>query len=144
MKTIMKKLVLLSVMGLSPFAALAGDALAPGAQILPDAQQIIVPAHAFRIEPSEFNNFKRTYELSDGNEVTLSGSTIGNKMYATTQDGVRHEIVAISKNSFVAKDGTLKITIDLDQNGFASGEALVANPARASNTATLAMASKSQ
>jgi hypothetical protein len=87
----------------------------------------------YRMLPREFAEFKGTYQLSDGNTLFLFSRMAGSHMYAKVQDQPEHEIMATAANSFVALDRQLRMRIDLQADGQASGELLMrVNPASAS------------
>ena len=75
----------------------------------------------FRMAADEFRPFKGYYTLSNGLELGLT--SWGRKMYAQVGDQPTHEIVAIDKDRFAARDGTMDMHIVLGEDGRdASGE----------------------
>lgn len=89
--------------------------------------QITLPEKTFRMWPEQFHEFKGGYQLSNG--MTLVLFNIGHGMYAKLGGQESHRIVATAANTFVALDKQLKMTIDLKENGEASGEVLFVAPA---------------
>jgi len=84
---------------------------------------------------SEFAQFKRTYELSNGN--TLSLFSRSNLKFAKLDDGTWHSIVATGPNSFISNDHQLEMKINLKDDDTVSGYLLMpaAAPAVAINDA---------
>jgi len=72
---------------------------------------------------SEFAKFKRTYELSNGN--TLSLFSRSDMKYAKLGDGTWHRIDATSPNSFISKDRQLTMEINLKDDDMVSGYLLM-------------------
>ncbi|MES2048486.1 MAG: hypothetical protein V4447_08800 [Pseudomonadota bacterium] len=89
--------------------------------------QITLPEKTFRMWPEQFYEFKGGYQLSNG--MTLVLFNIGHGMYAKMSGQESHRIVPTATNTFVAVDRQLKMTIDLKENGEASGEVLFVVPA---------------
>ncbi|MES2049538.1 MAG: hypothetical protein V4447_14145 [Pseudomonadota bacterium] len=118
----MKKTILL-------FLALSALPLSSTAQSTPEintvtitqsTQLITMPSKLYRMTPEEFYYFKGTYELSNGQALTLFDR--GRRMYAKMSNQENQEIVATANNTFVALDRRLKVRIDLHENGQVSGE----------------------
>ena len=76
--------------------------------------------HRYPMMPDEFYKFVGTYDLSNG--MSLSMFNRGSFLYAQLNDQLRHRIVATTPDTFVSMDKQLKIKVDLDENGEASGE----------------------
>lgn len=94
----------------------------------------------YRMAPDEFKQFKGYYTLSNGLELGLT--SWGRRMYAQVGDQPAHEIVATSKDRFVARDGKLDMHIVLaDEGRDASGELRYVDE-RAGASPTLAGADK--
>ena len=72
---------------------------------------------------SEFAQFKRTYELSNGN--TLSLFSRSNLKFAKLDDGTWHSIVATGPNSFISNDHQLEMAINLQDDDKVSGYLLM-------------------
>jgi hypothetical protein len=121
-------------------AALLG-ALSVGAAWLPASAQteqqgdtVTIPAPTLRIDAPvkrymsemEFSAFKGGYDLSNGEVLTLK--RVGNRMYAEVGDWGQHQIVAVSKDTFVALDQKLKVRIDINNFGDVGGELLMVVP----------------
>jgi|GEM_PF-2393891 len=85
----------------------------------------------------EFAKFKRTYELSNGDTLTLLSQF--NMKYAKLGDGNWHRIDATASNSFVSRDRKLKMEINLKDDDTVSGYLWMpaAPPAVAGNDVTL-------
>ena len=121
----MKKIILVGILALSSVAALAQS----GA----DSQSVTVNAVSPKYDlangirpmaPDEFRRFAGSYDLANGKSLSLF--TRGFKKYAAIEGGAWHEIAATRANTFVSLDKQLKMTIDLADNGDASGEVLIA------------------
>jgi hypothetical protein len=123
----MKRLIL--------FVCMGGLSLVAPAQTTPDdavrihAYQIALPAVAYRIHPSDFDEYKRAYDLSNGDVLVMR--QIGVRMYARLGDGPQRELVAAAPNVFVARDRQLKITLNRDNFGDFKGEVLMVVPSNA-------------
>ena len=124
----MKKIILVGILALSSVAALAqsgtdnqGNVTVSGVSPKYDLANGVRPMSA-----DEFGRFAGSYDLANGKSLSLFSR--GLKKYAVVEGGARHEIVATRANTFVSKDQQLKMTIDLADNGDASGELLIAGP----------------
>jgi hypothetical protein len=80
---------------------------------------IQLPKHHRTMSPDEFYNYMRDYDLANGQ--TLSVYARGEKVYASVDGALRHELVASAANTFYARDGQLKVNIDLHGEDDASG-----------------------
>ena len=96
-----------------------GNAVDNTVTIKPNGPLIMLPAHAQVMSRSEFARFTGSYELADGSSVALF--TRGLKKYAALHGEAWHEVVAVSGNSFVAKDRQLKVTLEQGDNGEVTG-----------------------
>lgn len=83
------------------------------------------PRHLFR---GDFDNYRGTYDLSNGGEIMLTQR--GQRIYATLNGGQEKELVAAAHNVFVAKDRNLKITLVPEMNHQMSGEVLIRHQRR--------------
>lgn len=125
----MKKLLICSLL-----SALALPVLAQTGQevetvtISNSAQKIEAPSKTYRMSSEDFYQFKGTYSLSNGQDLSLFER--GNLKYAQVSGQARHEIVATADNSFVALDRQLKMRIDLKDNGEVGGELYMVIPAQ--------------
>ncbi|AIY43361.1 hypothetical protein LT85_4203 [Collimonas arenae] len=126
----MKNLFLLSLLSVSFLASAAPPADQDNLPVTISGikERIVLPERYRKMHPDEFYDYMRAYDLSNG--MTLSVFHRGFKMYAALDDQVRHEIVAITPNTFVALDKQLKMTINLHDNNDASGELYMMVPAR--------------
>ena len=88
--------------------------------------KIELPGKFYRMLPEEFKYYKQAYSLSDGNTLTLFSR--GKSMFAHVNGQPAHEIVATSRDSFVALDQKLKMTIQLLDNDEVRGELLMIVP----------------
>jgi hypothetical protein len=112
-----------------------------GTQAQPSDESVTIPAprltidqperHSY-IDPKESREFRGTYELSNGQVLTLTA--VGNVMYGEVGEQGQHRLVATRHNTFVALDRKLQVRIDRGQNGEASGEVLMAVPMRIAET----------
>jgi hypothetical protein len=116
--------------------ALCAAALGSNAQTRQDGEsvtipaphlQIVVPERTYRMDRSDFYEYSRAYELSNGQTLTLRHN--GFAMYASL-DGEEHRIVATGRNAFVALDRKLQVKIELQPDGSAGGEVLIAVPSQ--------------
>lgn len=116
-------------------------AAAFGTQAQPSDESVTIPAprltinlpdrHSY-VNPQESREFRGTYELSNGQVLTLTA--VGNIMYAEVGDQGQHRMVATRPNTFVALDRKLQVRIDRGQNGETGGEVLMAVPMRIAET----------
>jgi hypothetical protein len=120
----MKKFFLLFALGMASMGAVAESAPpVSGAETVTISgaeQNINLPSKIYKMWPEDFYKFKGSYDLSNGK--TLSLFSRGSRMYAEVEDQPRHEIAAVSPNSFVALDKQLKMKIEHHENGEVSGE----------------------
>ncbi|RZT04373.1 hypothetical protein SAMN05216319_3845 [Duganella sp. CF402] len=93
---------------------------------------IELPERHSYVDPRESREFRGTYELSNGQLLTLTA--VGNIMYGEVGEQGRHRMVATRHNTFVALDRKLQVRIDRGQDGETSGEVLVAVPMRIAET----------
>lgn len=113
-----------------------------GTQAQPSDESVTIPAprltidqpqRHYYIDPKESLEYRGTYELSDGQVLTLSA--VGNVMYGEVGEQGRHRLVATRHNTFVAMDRKLQVRIDRSQDGEAGGgEVLMAVPMRIAET----------
>jgi hypothetical protein len=111
------------------FAILGGLALSSAAQseadtsILIRGQQIQLPTKAHTMFRGDFDAYKGSYDLSNGETMTLR--QVGSRMYAEVGNRARTELVAAARNEFVAVDRQFKMTLNRDWNGDVSGHMLM-------------------
>jgi hypothetical protein len=129
---IMKKSILAALMGA---VSLSAAWLPASAQTVQQEDRVTIPAPELRIEAptrrhfmdeAEFGAFKGGYQLSNGQVLVLK--RMGTRMYAEVGDMGQHQIVAISRNTFVALNQKLQVRIDIDQRGDVGGELLMVVP----------------
>ncbi|NYE62380.1 hypothetical protein FHW58_003595 [Duganella sp. 1224] len=89
---------------------------------------IDLPQQVYRMNSAELREFRGSYTLSDGRILRLRGND--HAMYGEVGNEGAHRLVAANRNTFVALDRKLKVRIDLDDNGEAGGEVLMAVPMR--------------
>lgn len=116
-------------------------AAAFGTQAQPSDESVTIPAprltigqpeRQYYIDPKESLQFRGTYELSNGQVLTLSA--VGNVMYGEVGDQGQHRLVATRHNTFVALDRKLQVRLDRGQAGDTAGEVLMAVPMRIAAT----------
>ncbi|MFZ6748099.1 hypothetical protein [Undibacterium sp. Ren11W] len=126
----MKQLFAISVLSMLPFLASAQTAADVETVNISGDQSIHLPSQIYRMSSDEFYKFKGAYSLSNG--MSLSLFERGRAMYARIDGQDQHQIIASAANSFVAKDLQLKMRIDLNDNGEASGELFYLLPSQVS------------
>lgn len=122
----MKKLMLVALLGSLSLAAPAQTT--PDNAITIRAYSIELPARPYHMYPGDFDEYKRAYDLSNGD--TLVMRQIGKRMYAGVGDGEMKELVAAAPGVFVALDRELKISLKRDNDDY-KGELLMVVPGRA-------------
>lgn len=129
----MKKLVSAALLAAASMGAVWLPASAQTAQQeetvtipAPQLQGIEAPTRRHYMDDAEFGAFKGGYSLSNGQVLVLK--RVGTRMYAEVGDMGRHQIVAVSSNTFVALDRQLKVRIDLADSGEVGGELLMVVP----------------
>jgi hypothetical protein len=125
----MKTLVLASILSTVALTAAAQPVSdSSTVTITPKGPVIVAPSQPRAMSRDEFSHFIGSYELSNGDSIALF--TRGLKKYAALHGEARHELVAASGNSFVAKDRQLKVTfVSGDDGEVVGGEVLMAMPA---------------
>jgi hypothetical protein len=128
----MKRFLLSSILGVLAVSALAQTAQDLGPVPVPAHLRIQLPSTAYRMWPDEFDKYRRTYFLSNGQTMTMTMARPpwAGRMYATVGDGPRTEIVAAAPNVFVALNKQLKITLEEAPWDDFTGEILIAAPSR--------------
>lgn len=110
----MKRLLLSSILGVLSVCAFAQtDQELRSVRVSPDLR-IELPSKVHRVWPEDFDKYRRIYELSNGQTMTMDmepGPGV-RKMYAKVSGGPPTEIVAASPHEFVALNKRLKITLD--------------------------------
>jgi alpha-amylase/alpha-mannosidase (GH57 family) len=120
-------LILILIASMLSLAATAQTATDNSAVTITAPLRIDAPSQYHRMQPQEYYDYLRSYDLSNG--MTLNLYSRGRKIYAEVADQGRHEIVATAQNVFVALDQQLKMTINLHGDD-ASGELIMALPSR--------------
>ena len=120
----MKRLIISTFLGVLSLAATAQTGSDQSVRI--PAYQIELPAKAIHIFPGDFDPYKGTYDLSNGDSMVLSNS--GHRISATVGDRPRAELVRAAHNTFVAIDKSLQMTLDEDIDGIMKGEMLMVVP----------------
>ncbi|MFC5473923.1 hypothetical protein [Paraherbaspirillum soli] len=119
-------ILILSALSLTAAAQTASDNQT--VEVTGPTLRIDLPSQYHRMQPEEFYDYMRSYDLSNG--MTLNLFYRGRQMYAEVEDQGRHEIVSTASNVFVALDKQLKMTINLRGDNDASGELLMVVPAQ--------------
>ncbi|QYF95585.1 hypothetical protein KY495_10780 [Massilia sp. PAMC28688] len=134
----MKKLLMMMLLGAVAVPALAQDLTAPQ-EVTVRGYQIDLPVKTYRLFAEEFGQYKGGYDLSNGQSMVMAQT--GRRMYAKVGEGQFHELVAASPGVFVARDRTLKITLQHDKFGAVTGELLMVPPnaSMAANTPLISM-----
>ena len=106
---------------LSQHAVLAAD-ISPVEQTV---QTIELPAHVPHLDFTATSEFIGVYELSNGESLKIGKR--GFSLYASlSNNDVLHRVVPTGGNTFVSVDKKLKIHLEFDSNGRASGEVYIA------------------
>jgi len=101
--------------------ASAADNVSAGAIV----QSIELPVPSLRMDPAIAAEYVGVYDLSNGD--TLKIVKRGMLFYASLgTDDVRHRIVTAGKSTFVSVDKQLKIHLERNDEGVASGEVFIA------------------
>jgi hypothetical protein len=118
-RSIMKKIILSVVLSALSLSAMAQTDSAT-VTISGTGQKSDLLRDARPMAPDEFNRFAGSYELSNGQSLSLFSRDL--KKFAVVQGEAWHELVATSANSFVSADRTLRMKIRRQANGDVSGE----------------------
>ncbi|HEY9104523.1 hypothetical protein [Chitinimonas sp.] len=127
----MKKLIW-SALLLTPFLAMAeqpSDTDDSPVQITGSLRSpsISLPEAYSTMHPSDYYDYLRTYDLANGMELTVYGYR--NRVYAAVGDQPRHELVAAGPSTFYARDGAMKMSVELLGQYEAQGELQMVVPA---------------
>ncbi len=87
------------------------------------------PAKTYHMFQTDFDLYKGAYELSNGETMVLRQA--GRRLVAEVGNRPPKELVALSRNVFVATDKDLKMTLRHDFDGEVRGEVLIRVPAMA-------------
>lgn len=117
--------------------SLAATAQAAETSVQVPGYRIELPAKAHHMFPEDFEVYKGSYELSNGESMTLT--SFGSHMYAKIGKRPRTEMIAASGNQFVAVDRQFKMTLwEKQDDGTVGGEVLLLVPTDASRRANSA------
>jgi len=106
-----------------PAVVMAQDTKPPEVNISGVPLNLDAGQHVVHMSDSEFAKYKRTYELSNGN--TLSLFSRADLKFAKLGDGAWHAIVATGTDSFASEDKQLKMEIHLQDDDVVSGYVLM-------------------
>lgn len=120
----MKRLLLSAFLGVISLAATAQTERDNAVRI--QGYQIVLPAKAHHMYPGDFDVYKGSYDLSNGETMVLRSH--GRRMFADIGNRPRTEMVAASPNEFVAVDRQFKMTLAHDGFGPVNGELLLVVP----------------
>lgn len=122
----MKRLLLATVLGVLTLGASAQTGNDNAVMIR--GYQIELPAKPIHMFPGDFDAYKGTYDLSNGESMVLR--SFGHHIYAEIGDRPRTEMVAAAPNVFVAVDRQFKMTLSAPDFGDVTGELLLVVPRR--------------
>jgi hypothetical protein len=118
----MKRLLLSVVVGGFALSAIAQDA--PDASIWVNANDITLPAKPYKMFPEDWDAFKGTYDMSNGQTMVLRRT--GLRMYARIASRPPQELVAAAENEFVAVYQQLKMRLVDEGLGHVTGQMVMA------------------
>lgn len=119
----MKRLLMATLLGVFSLAATAQTE--PDSEVWVRGYQIELPAKPYHMFLGDFDVYKGGYDLSNGDSMALLQR--GRRLYAVIGDRPLTEMVAASRNEFVAVDRQFKMTLAHDQ-GEVTGEVLLRVP----------------
>lgn len=122
----MKRFLMGTLLGVFSLAATAQTE--PASEVRVRGSQIELPARPYHVFLGDFDVYKGGYDLSNGDSMTLLQQ--GRHLYAVIGDRPKTEMVAASRNEFVAVDRQFKMTLAHDA-GEVSGEVLLRGPTSA-------------
>lgn len=128
----MRRLLLSVLVGGFSLSAIAQDA--PDTSIWVNSSSITLPAKPYKMFPEDWDTFKGTYDMSNGQTMVLRRT--GLRMYAKVANRPPQELVAAAENVFVAVDQQLKMTLVDEGLGHVTGQMVMVAPpqsARQSN-----------
>ncbi len=123
----MKRLLLFALLGGLSLAATGQTA--PVSEVRIHSYRIALPDRVHTMYVGDFDIYKGSYELSNGDVLVLYQR--GRHLYGYVGKGEDKELVAAAANVFVALDRKLQVTLDRDNFGGFSGEVLMEAPATA-------------
>lgn len=118
----MKKISLIVLLAFAAPVVLAQSASSPTVKV--PAYNITAPEKTVGKTSAGFDTYRGAYDLSNGQVLSLMNS--GATMYAQLDDGSRHELAATGYGKFVARDLSMKITLERKADGDVGGEMLIA------------------
>jgi hypothetical protein len=131
MGLIMKKTILAAMLGVASLAAFAQTPQGEESVPVPGrALKIELPDMPLHMDRDQTSAFRGSYSLSDGQTLHLRQYGSGPALYAEIDGQGPRKLVAASPRTFVAKDLSLKITLDMKPDGDAGGEVLMKVPAQ--------------
>ena len=137
----MKKIILAMMLGAASLAAVAQTTQADESVPVPGrALKIELPAMPLHMDRDQTGAFRGSYSLSNGQVLHMRQYGSGPALYAEIDDQGPRKLIAASPSTFVAQDRSLKISLDLQPNGDASGEILMKVPAQRMADGTMSQA----
>lgn len=127
----MRRLVISAFLGTLALGAMAQTQPEQSIQIIGNPIQL--PEHRYPMFAGDFDVYRGLYDLSNGQTMRLRVS--GNHMFAEIGDGERKPLVAASRNTFVALDRSLKMTLDVSDYDNVTGEMLMVAPSQTAQNA---------
>jgi hypothetical protein len=118
----MKKISLIVLLAFAAPVVMAQSASSPTVKV--PAYSIAAPERTVGKTSAGFDSYRGAYDLSNGQVLSLLSS--GATMYAQLDDGSRHELAATGYGKFVAKDLSMKITLERKADGEVGGEMFIA------------------
>lgn len=140
----MKKIILAVLLGVASLGAMAQTSQTPQGE-----ESVTVPGRALKIEApamplhmdrDQTGAFRGSYSLSNGQVLHMRQYGSGPALYAEIDEQGPRKLIAASPTTFVAKDLSLKISLDLQPNGDAGGEVLMKVPAQRMADGTMSQA----
>ena len=119
----MKKLILLVLLGLTSTIVHAQDSVIVTAPTL----RLDSGEQLHRVNSDDIARYRGEYDLSNGQTLILT--SWGARLYAAVDDQPQHELAATGDHGFTARDGQMKMHIEL-HDGDASGQLLMLKPPR--------------
>jgi len=118
----MKKISLIVLLAFAAPVVLAQSTSSPTVKV--PAYNISIPEKTIGKTSAGFDSYRGAYDLSNGQVLSLVNS--GATMYAQLDDGSQHELAATGYGKFVARDLSMRITLERKADGEVGGELLIA------------------
>jgi hypothetical protein len=118
----MKKISLIALLAVAAPAVFAQSPTPPTVTV--PGYSISMPERTVGKAGAGFDTYRGAYDLSNGQVLSLTER--GATMYAQLDDGNWRELAATGYGRFVAKDLSLKITLERKMDGDIGGELLIA------------------